>query len=231
MVFIFIMQNFFYLMLGWKCELDMFSWDSPPILHFSSQEAWNILNRASITHKVKSLLVLVCMFKKKIYPFANKASSKVFEKGLALRLVVMEAVQITAESGLVEDHRHYHFSSLWPWTHSDMWCEFISVCDARLERRKVSGVPPVSPCPLMSLLCMSDLAHSDKSPGVNPILVIFCHILVYSHAPYPFGIQHSWMHCVQCYCPLFHFAFFFFLSNLVEGLLFHRTRNWNTCFW
>lgn len=44
--------------------------------------------------------------KKSFLPFANKASSKVFEKGLALRLVIMEAVQITAESRLVEDHRH-----------------------------------------------------------------------------------------------------------------------------
>lgn len=66
------------------------------------------MNRASITHRLKSLSVVVSMFKKKksFLPFANKASSKVFEKGLALRLVIMEAVQITAESRLVEDHRH-----------------------------------------------------------------------------------------------------------------------------
>lgn len=76
------------------------------------------MNRVSITHEVKPVNSFFFFF----LPFANKATSKVFEKGLALMLAVMAAVQIAAESGLVEDHHRLHFFP-------PSGCELAQICD------------------------------------------------------------------------------------------------------
>lgn len=63
----------------------------------------SLIMQASITCKPVSSSLHVQIFVS--FPLPIKPLSKVFEKGLALRLAVMEAVQITVESGLVEDQR------------------------------------------------------------------------------------------------------------------------------
>lgn len=204
----------------------------PPILHLKYLESCK-----HHTQSKKPVSSSLYVQQKKIYPFANKTSSKVFEKGLALRLVVMKAVQITAESGLVEDLRHYHFSlplavnslRYVMWIHQCVWCPFRAQ-EGLWSAARLSMPTDVT---LVYVWPRSFRQVTGGQPNISHILsyscVLPCTISIRKTTQLN-ALWETWPNqfSVIAYYFILHF---FFLSNLVEGLLFHRTKNWNTCFW
>lgn len=151
----------------------------------------------------------------------------------------MEAVQITAESGLVEDQRCQHFS---PPTPPPSGRELTQICDVNSS---MCVMPVQSAEGLWSAACLS--MPTDVTRVCLTLLIQTSHqgstqyqpysvVLLYSHAPYPFRIQQGRVLCGKpdrtssVLLPVISYCIFF-VSNLVEEQLFHRTRNWNTCFW